>query len=416
MRTQPGVSQRGSRGWLTSLALGATLMYYLDPQAGGRRRALLRDQLVHGGRLLRQGRRITARDFVNRAQGLWAEATRRLLHAQPGSDAELVERVRARLGRVVSHPHAVRASVSEGCVELTGPILASEVDALIECVRGVPGVREVHDRLTAYQSGEGISALQGGHPRHGNRFELFQENWSPTARVLTGAAGSALLAFGARSRGPRGLLATVAGAGFAVRAATNRPVLEVLGLDGAGRATEVHKAIHIDAPVKKVFEFWADYRNFPLCMSRVRRIEALDENRSRWVVSGPAGAPIEWTAEVTRVLPNALIEWRCVAGCPVQHWGAVRFDANGYGGTRVSIRLFYIPPGGVLGHALAALFHSDPKSDMDEDLMRMKTAIETGRVPHDAAAPGTRAPTLAEVERGAPRTEPGLVQPLPRAE
>jgi uncharacterized membrane protein len=408
------VPRRGSPGGLTGLALGATLMYYLDPHAGARRRALLRDQLVHAGRLVRQGRRITARDFVNRAQGLWAEATR-WLRAEAGSDAELVERVRARLGRVVSHPHAVRVAAAEGRVELTGPILAREVDTLLECVRQVPGVREVQDRLTAYQSGEHISALQGGHPRHGDRFELLQDNWSPTARVLTGAVGAGLLAYGMRARGPLGLLATLAGAGVALRAASNRPVIDLLGLNRAGRAIEVNKAIHIDAPVKKVFEFWADYQNFPRCMSRVRRVDVLDETRSRWVVSGPAGTPIEWTAEVTKVVPNALVEWRCVADCPVQHWGIVRFDANGYGGTRVNIRLFYLPPGGVLGHALAALFRSDPKSEMDADLMRMKNAVETGRLPHDAAARAAPVPVLSEIERDERREEPPLTnQPLPR--
>src|SRR3954468_8242047 len=129
MGSRQDLPQRGSPGSLTSLALGATLMYYLDPQAGRRRRALLRDQLAHAERLLREGRRVTARDVVNRAQGVWAEATR-WLRAEPGSDAELVERVRAKLGRVVSHPHGLRVSASEGRVELTGPILAREVDTL----------------------------------------------------------------------------------------------------------------------------------------------------------------------------------------------------------------------------------------------------------------------------------------------
>jgi hypothetical protein len=31
------------------------------------------------------------------------------------------------------------------------------------------------------------------------------------------------------------------------------------------------------------------------------------------------------------------------------------------------------------------LFGADPKKEMDEDLMRMKSFIETGCVPHDAA-------------------------------
>jgi hypothetical protein len=48
----------------------------------------------------------------------------------------------------------------------------------------------------------------------------------------------------------------------------------------------------------------------------------------------------------------------------------------------------YQPPAGLLGHLVAALFGADPKSKMDADLLRMKTLVETGHVPHDAAAEG----------------------------
>ena len=48
----------------------------------------------------------------------------------------------------------------------------------------------------------------------------------------------------------------------------------------------------------------------------------------------------------------------------------------------------YSPPGGALGHAVAKFFGADPKSEMDEDLMRLKAALETGKTPRDAAAAG----------------------------
>jgi uncharacterized membrane protein len=59
----------------------------------------------------------------------------------------------------------------------------------------------------------------------------------------------------------------------------------------------------------------------------------------------------------------------------------------------------YNPPAGAIGDALARLIGADPKSLMDADLVRMKTLIETGKVPHDAPAS-----KLGEVEalRGAP--------------
>jgi Elongation factor P (EF-P) KOW-like domain len=59
--------------------------------------------------------------------------------------------------------------------------------------------------------------------------------------------------------------------------------------------------------------------------------------------------------------------------------GVARFDKDENGGTRIGIRMFYKPPGGVIGHYLAALLGSDAKHDMDDDLVRLKSLIELGR-------------------------------------
>jgi uncharacterized membrane protein len=45
----------------------------------------------------------------------------------------------------------------------------------------------------------------------------------------------------------------------------------------------------------------------------------------------------------------------------------------------------YNPPAGAIGHAIATLLGTDPKSEMDEDLMRVKSYIETGHIPRDSA-------------------------------
>ncbi|MGH8538417.1 MAG: hypothetical protein ACREXM_18720 [Gammaproteobacteria bacterium] len=46
----------------------------------------------------------------------------------------------------------------------------------------------------------------------------------------------------------------------------------------------------------------------------------------------------------------------------------------------------YSLPGGVLGDVVAKLFGADPKTELDEDLLRMKTFLETGKAPRGAAA------------------------------
>jgi uncharacterized membrane protein len=48
----------------------------------------------------------------------------------------------------------------------------------------------------------------------------------------------------------------------------------------------------------------------------------------------------------------------------------------------------YTPPAGAIGHGLALLLGADPKSQMDEDLARMKAFIERGSMPREAAQSG----------------------------
>src|ERR1044071_1449127 len=143
-------------------ALGALAMYFLDPREGRRRRARTRDKMVHAGKRLNEAGRVTARDTVHRARGVLATA-RKLFEHEEVSDAVLVERVRAALGRAVSHPHALEVAADHGHVTLSGPVLAEEARPLLRCVRGVPGVKAVSDRLAVYEDAEAqhLSSLQG---------------------------------------------------------------------------------------------------------------------------------------------------------------------------------------------------------------------------------------------------------------
>jgi uncharacterized membrane protein len=160
---------------------------------------------------------------------------------------------------------------------------------------------------------------------------------------------------------------------------------------GLGRPwITVQKTIHVGAPVEEVFAFWTDYQNFPRFMSKVRDVQQVGDGYSRWVVAGPAGVPVHWTAEVTRAVPRSLIAWCATADSVVRHEGSVRFVPDGSGATRVMVELRYTPPAGAFGHAVAALFGADPKTEMDADLLRMKSMIETGRPAHDAARPLSR--------------------------
>ncbi len=63
---------------LGGIGLGAGLMYMLDPDKGRRRRALVRDQLTSASNRASKALGRTSRDLSNRAQGVVAEARKRL--------------------------------------------------------------------------------------------------------------------------------------------------------------------------------------------------------------------------------------------------------------------------------------------------------------------------------------------------
>jgi uncharacterized membrane protein len=358
--------------------LGAGLMYYFDPQLGRRRRAQVRDQMVHVLNQVDDALDVVSRDLTHRVQGLRAEVVSLLSSSQP-SDKVLADRVRSKLGRIVSHPRALQVSARDGHVTVSGPILAHEVDRLLWGVQSTPGVREVENRLDVHQEPGDLPALQGGNERPGERFELMQNNWSPAARLLVGSVGTALLGYGATRNAPTACVLGTAGLGLMARALTNRPLASLLGLDRRRGMLDIQKTIRVAAPVERVFDFWSHYENFPRFMAHVPEVKSDPATqRSHWIVEGPGGVPITWETKVTELIPNERIAWETVPGSVVAHHGCVCFQPED-NGTRLDIHMSYTPPGGALGHAVAVLFGSDPKSAFDDDLVRFKSLIEVGK-------------------------------------
>jgi osmotically-inducible protein OsmY len=151
---------RNNRALLTGLGLGVGLMYFMDPERGRRRRALVRDKVAHTTRACTGTMSAVSADLAHRSAGVLARA-RRIVRRAPVDDSVLVERVRAKLGRLVSHPHAINVDAIDGCVHLRGVILQQEVPGLVRTISRVPGVRDVINALDAQASAGRIPALQG---------------------------------------------------------------------------------------------------------------------------------------------------------------------------------------------------------------------------------------------------------------
>lgn len=373
---------------IATVGLGAGLMYLFDPASGRRRRAMLRDKAVRGAHVTRDALGVTSRDMENRIRGLTAEV-RRLFSKEEVEKEVLVERVRSQLGGAVSHPGSINVEAADGRVILRGVVLENEIKPLMKRVRSVRGVKEVENRLEAHEEPGNIPGLQGEPTRRlaGGRFELMQTNWSPAARLMTGLTGGAAAVYGVGRRGLGGTVAMLSGAALLTRALTNMEMKRIIGVGSGGRrGVDIQKTIQVNAPVEAVFEALSRFEDFPNFMRNVQRVSRVDGDRYRWTVSGPGEMPVEWDSVLTSRIPNQELAWRTEPGSIVQHAGFMKFISNPDGGTTVEVRLTYKPPGGAIGHALISLVGSDPKTRLDEDLSRMKTFIETGKEPRDAAA------------------------------
>jgi len=358
---------------------GVGLMYLLDPVRGRARRARILEAVHHAERRERELLGRGARDARQRVHGL----TERVKH-RPSSevpDVVIAERVRSRLGRVVSHPRAVDVAVVDGRAILRGAIFAHEAPKAIAAARGTAGVRAVIDRLERHLTAGQIPQLQGQGRVAIKAKALAVAPWSPAAQLVASGAGALLFAYGALIR--RGLVGTLVGTGgvaLALRGTFNRPIAALLGLgDASQRTINVQKTITVHQPIHIVFDLWSRLDNFPLFMSHVREVDVeIGGRKTRWIVEGPAGSQVEFEAETIAFEPDRLIAWRTLPDQTVEHEGRVRFDEVP-GGTRVHVMMMYRPPLGAFGHAIAHILGWDPKARMDDDLARMKALLEDGK-------------------------------------
>ena len=369
---------------LVTVGLGAGLMYFFDPQQGNRRRALVRDQINRWISDLDYSIDKGRQDLRNRTRGVLSEMTARLSD-QGAPDWILEERVRSNLGRIPSNTHSIDVRADGGFIHLSGPALREDRDDILKAAARTRGVYGVEDELHLIDNPQDIPSLQSGASMHSQAGSQTQpQNWSPATRLLSGVGGSLLTLYGLRRSGLTKPLLSTAGLIITARSVTNMDTRSLLGVGGEN-LIKVRKSINIDAPIDEVYQFWHDFENFKLFMNHVKEI-TVNDDVSTWKVAGPAGSTVEFQSHVTREIPNESIAWESLPDSQVKTAGFVRFEPNRDGGTRVSIQMEYLPPAGVVGHAVAQLFGVDPRQAMNDDLIRLKSLLETGKT---SSAKGT---------------------------
>lgn len=137
-----------------SLALGAGLMYVLDPDRGRQRRMHFQQAGTSSWRRLTSTVRKTSRHLGNRTCGVLAEWRRQGRSADMPADAVLIARVRSQIGHVISQPSAIDVDAHQGRVTLSGQVPAEEVDQLLKTAAGVSGVHEIVNQLGVHEKND----------------------------------------------------------------------------------------------------------------------------------------------------------------------------------------------------------------------------------------------------------------------
>lgn len=116
---------------------------------------------------------------------------------------------------------------------------------------------------------------------------------------------------------------------------TNSDATEEL-VEGKGTALS-GKTVTINRPREELFAYWRDFADLATFMDNVERVEVLDDKRSHWVVSAPAGRTVEWDAVITEEVPGEVIAWASAEDADVPNSGRIDFrDATGGRGTTVT--------------------------------------------------------------------------------
>lgn len=242
-------------------------------------------------------------------------------------------------------------------------------------------------RLIGVRRSRGLLRLYGAREIANGVGILIQSE--PVETIWARVAGDALdlASLGVASASPKSDRNRLLFATASIAGVTGVDVYCALKLSAQRTPAFKMQSVTVNRPPEEVYRFWRDCQNFPRFMSHVEEVSAIEGNRTHWVVKAPAGAHVEWDAEITEDRPNERIAWRSLAGADIKNSGWVDFrPAPGGRGAEVHAHIEYSSPGGELGRAIAALFGEEPEQQLKGDLCRFKQVMETGEVVHSDAS------------------------------
>lgn len=156
---------------------------------------------------------------------------------------------------------------------------------------------------------------------------------------------------------------------------------EAKGREVSKMSNQISQSITVGVPVDQAYAIWSDFTQFPQFMNHVKSVERISDEMSHWVVRGPAGVDLEWTAVLTVADPGKRIAWNTKnLDGDLTTSGQVTFNQLSPQETEVTVTMQYVAPGGKLGEWAAEIV-AQPQQSVKEDLRRFKEFAETPRRP-----------------------------------
>ena len=153
-------------------------------------------------------------------------------------------------------------------------------------------------------------------------------------------------------------------------------------------STRVEKSTTVNVPVRRAYDQWTQFEEFPQFMNGVESVTQVEDDRLDWVAE-IAGVRRHWEARILEQVPDRKVAWTATQG--TTNAGAVTFEELGGGQTSVTLVLDYEPEGLVekVGDALNVV-----ERQAEADLERFKAFIEskgdaTGAWRGSVGTPGT---------------------------
>lgn len=406
--------------WTGGAAAGALVMYLLDPERGGARRArsvaAVRGAGTRASGALGNAWRGAGTRPGAAAGGLDGTAAAAVDDGEGDTVGNAASSVTSNAGRAktgarlaaaagdiadaVSNPAGPDGRAAGTALKRVGKAVGQVLDETMSSAKRAfakPAAGRARTGNAADDAGDALPSAARAGPAARRLAANLKATFSPSAGDAEGAwppalrnavllGGGLLAANAVLRRSPFSLVMGLAGAALLARGGTNQPLRRLASARGLrlDQAIDIERSIHVDAAPAEVYDLFADYENYPRFMSHVLDVRDLGRRRSHWTVKGPADSKFEWNSVVTEQNRPYRLAWRSEPGAEIPQSGSIQFEAR-RGGTDVTVRMSYSPPAGALGHGLATLIGADPASRLEEDLAHMKGYVEHGAAPDEDA-------------------------------